>query len=214
MKLPGRYLDLLLSDRDPGEAYRLCLQEMAAEGRALDYAATEALVYAVEVRYALEVLRSGRPPRWRNFAHLTGAGDARLWEVLDALPLRSLAFVGSGPFPVTALLLRDRYPDVPIQCVDDQVVAHLLACAVAERAGAHLDLRLAEGAEVDYSGFTAVVVAAMVTDQPRVVERVLESSDALCILRGRVPLEHPRLIHLDRAGGFGATGHLDLGHRK
>lgn len=97
MNLPDRCRELLLSEQEPGEIYCLCLQELAGDS----YALTETVVYGCEVRYALDVL-GGKAPRLYNFGGLDGKGDRLLWSVLDALPQRKVAFLGSGPYPVTA----------------------------------------------------------------------------------------------------------------
>jgi hypothetical protein len=188
MNLPDRCRDLLLSDREPGEIYRLCLQEL----QGASYAVTETVVYGCEVRYALDVLE-GRTPQLYNFGDLGGAGDRLLWSVLDPLPLRRVAFLGSGPYPVTALLVRQRYPDSQVLCVDQSIVGFLLGRAVAAKLGQPIEFAWSQAAELDYGGFTAVVVAAMVGDKTALARRLLDQTEAEIVVRGEIDLEHPRL---------------------
>src|SRR5512132_1934057 len=106
--LPEACRALLLGDLPPDVAYRRAFEELAALGQPADYAATEAIVYATEIRYAIEVLRAGRPKRWHNFGDLRGDSDAKLYAILDRVAPRSLVFVGSGYYPVSAFLLEER----------------------------------------------------------------------------------------------------------
>ena len=133
MSLPDKYRQLLLSDTEPGELYRRCLTDMAADGLTADYALTETIVYTTEVRYALDAIRHGRPERLWNFGDLDGRSTAAMFDVLDTVPRMRLAFTGSGPYPITALLAAERYPDATsITCIDNHIVGHLLGQATVE----------------------------------------------------------------------------------
>ena len=48
--------------------------------------------------------------------------------------------------------------------------------------------------EVDYLPFNAVIVAAMVTGKQQLVEKILDSSEALVVVRSNINLEHPRVV--------------------
>src|SRR5256885_9335939 len=127
MELPPKYREIIFSRMEPGEAYQRCVAELVKEGREADYRLTETIVYATEVRYAIGVLREGRPSRFWNFGDLKGDADARLWGILDPIKNLKIAFIGSGPYPVTALLIRERYPNAELTCVDNNIAAHLLS---------------------------------------------------------------------------------------
>ena len=114
--LPANIRELLLSPGEPGQIYRQCLELMQREGVSADYALTEQVVYGCEVRYAVQVLE-GQIPELYNFGDLDGHGTALLWRVLDGARRRRVAMIGSGPYPVTALLIRQRYPDSESGCV-------------------------------------------------------------------------------------------------
>jgi hypothetical protein len=131
MKLPKRCLELLTSDLEPGALYRQCLLSLREEGIVANYALTETIAYATEVRCALQILERGRPPLWHNFGDIQGGADARLWAQLDPqLPHMRIAFVGSGIYPVTAFQIHDRYPAAQITCVENNVVAYLMSVAL------------------------------------------------------------------------------------
>ena len=128
--------------------------------------------------------------------------------MLDSLPQIRLAFVGSGPYPITALLVAERYPGAQlITCVDNNVVAFLLGRAVIAALGLPIDSVFAEATDVDYGPFNVVVIAAMVRDKNDLVTQILCTSDAMVIARGTTHAAHERLIQMDAAfrddGGMG-----------
>jgi hypothetical protein len=208
--LPERYRTLLLSDDlSPAEIYRRCVELVQADGSSGDYGLTEAVVYGCEIRLALDVLRHGAPEAWHNFADPTGHAEDDLWSLLDPRRPRRLAFVGSGPYPVTACLVATRYPGVELVCVDNNIVAHLLGRAVLEAASVPARSVLADALELDYRGYDAVIVAAMVSDKRAVVERVLEQSPGLVVVRSRVHVEHPRVVAFPSP--FGDDGAFSAG---
>lgn len=191
--LPERYRELLVSDLPPAEVYRRCVQLVREDGSSGDYGLTEAVVYGCEVRLALDVLQHGAPESWHNFGDPTGHAEDDLWRLLDPLQPRRLAFVGSGPYPVTACLVAARYPGAELACVDNNIVAHLLGQAVLEVASVPARFVFADAAELDYRGYDAVIVAAMVSAKRALVERLLEQTTALVVVRSKVDIEHPRV---------------------
>jgi hypothetical protein len=200
VSLPTKYRELLLSDSEPGELYRRCLAELAADGLGADYSLTETIVYATEVRYALDAIRNGRPERLWNFGDLDGRSTGAMFEVLDTVADLELAFVGSGPYPITALLATERYPDSrSITCIDNHIVGHLLGQACVEAMGFDVECRFAEAVEVDYASFNAVVVAAMVSGKSQVIERILATSGARVVVRGDAGIQHPRITEIKAA---------------
>jgi hypothetical protein len=197
MSLPPRYRELILGDLEPGLAYRRSVEALAVDGLHADYGLTETIVYATEVRYALDVIRNGRPERLWNFGDLDGRSTDRLWAVLDRVGDLRLAFAGSGPYPITALLAAERYPGAAVTCVDNNIVGHLLGQAVVERLGLGIECRFDEAIDVDYAPFTAVVVAAMVSGKAELVQHILDSSGALVVVRGDTGLQHDRLVEIN-----------------
>jgi hypothetical protein len=196
VSLPAKYHELILGDLEPGLAYRRGVEALAEDGLTADYALTETIVYATEVRYALDVIRNGPPERLWNFGDLDGRSTDRLWAVLDRVEGMRLAFAGSGPYPITALLAAERYPAARITCIDNNIVGHLLGQAVVERLGVPVECMFAEAIDVDYSPFNAVVIAAMVSGKAELVQRVLDTSEALVVVRGETGIRHDRLVEI------------------
>jgi hypothetical protein len=200
MSLTPTYRELLLSDLEPGEMYRRCLTQIAADELSTDYSLTETIVYATEVRYAIDVVANGAPERLWNFGDLDGKSTGRMFDVLDKVSHMRLAFAGSGPYPITALLAAERYPDaVNITCIDNNIVGFLLGRAVVSAMGMNITSVFDEAIDVDYSPFNVVVVAAMISGKQQLVERVLETSDALVVVRGEAGVSHPRIVEIKAA---------------
>lgn len=193
-QIPERYRALLLSDLPPNEVYRRCVELVQEDGSSGDYGLTEAVVYGCELRLALEVLRHGPPGSWHNFADPTGHAEEDLWRLLDPLQPRRLAFVGSGPYPVTASLVAARYPGAELDCVDNNLVAHLVGQAVLEAASVPARAVFGDAALLDYRGYDAVIVAAMVSGKRDLVARILDQSTALVVVRSKVDVDHPRVV--------------------
>lgn len=190
--------DLLTGPGEPGEVYRRALQELTARGLVADYALTESIVYATELRYALDLLAGKGKDAW-NFADTGGTNDRTLFTALDAVDPLRLAFVGSGPYPVTARLVLQRYPQARVCCIDNHATGYFVGKAVLEQLELEATSQWADGAAVDYWGYTAVLVAAMVRGKRQIVERALAQCPGPVIVRGRVELEHPRLVTLPAA---------------
>ena len=209
MPLPTKYLDIVLSDLEPGKAYQKCMQEIASDSRDVDYGFTEAIVYATEVRYAVDALTKGRPDHFWNFGDLKGGADDWHFSILDDVKNLNIAFVGGGPYPVSAFILRERYPQASITCIDNHIAAHILSTAVIEKLDLGIATCFTEAIEVDYSPFNAVVIAAMVSGKDEFVKKILEKSSATVIVRGDVDVDHDRLHRLnsgfDNDGSVGAS---------
>lgn len=204
MPLPTKYLDIVLSDLEPGKAYQKCMQELASDNREVDYGFTEAIVYATEVRYAVDALTKGRPDRFWNFGDLKGSADDWHFSILDSIESPNIAFVGSGPYPVSAFILRERYPLAHITCIDNHIAAHILSTAVIKKLDLDITTCFTEAIEVDYSPFNAVVIAAMVSSRNELVQKILKNSSATVIVRGDVDVDHDRLHKF--SSGFGDDG--------
>lgn len=194
MKLPEKYKEIILTEPDPGQIYRRCLAEMAKDKIESDYFLTETIVYATEFLYALQVLQSGKPSHWWNFADFRGDADQKLWAILTPILNLNVAFVGSGPYPVTAFQMREQYPQAQITCIDNHVAAYFIGKAVSEKSGMNVSFLFSEAMEVDYQPFNAVIVAAMVSGKSRLVKKILSSSKAVVIVRGKVDVFSDRVI--------------------
>jgi hypothetical protein len=197
MNLPPKYRDLILAGLEPGETYRRCLLAIAEDGLVMDYGLTETVVYATEIRYALDVIQHGRPNRLWNFGDIDGRSDAQLCAVLDEIPEIDLALAGSGPYPITALLVAERYPAArSITCIDNSIVGYLLGQAVIGKLGFDIASVFAGALDVDYRPFSIVVIAAMVRGKNEIAEKILRTSDAIVVVRGETRVTHERVVQV------------------
>lgn len=103
----------------------------------------------------------GRFPYLDNYHRLVRLERSAIAVAGQPAP-RRIAFVGSGPLPLSAVLHTVR-TGATVTCVDHDPVAADLGRAVAERLGCtDLDVRLADALDVDLAGFDLVVLAALV----------------------------------------------------
>lgn len=197
MGLPRRIRDIIVNTPDPGEIYARCIGEISEGNVKADYALTETIAYAAEFNYALNFLAGNHRGPWKNFADPSGSAGEKLWRILDPAERRRIAFVGSGPYPVTAFLLKERYPSAEITCVDNHVAAYLMSRAVIGKAGLDIETVFDDAAEIDYRPFDVVIVAAMVSGKSRLVEKILSESSALILVRGKVSAPDGRVFELE-----------------
>lgn len=100
-------------------------------------------------------------------------------------PLRSVAVVGSGPLPLSALLLAG--PDVVVEGLDHDARAVDLSRRVADAIGTPgIRFHHVDAADADLSGYQVVVLAALVgaspVDKAEIVGRMRASMDGGAIL--------------------------------
>jgi hypothetical protein len=194
MNIPEKYKQIILNEKDPAQIYRRCISDMAKEHLDCNYSLTEAIVYATEISYALAYLKQNqRPKSFLNFADLGGDAHKKLFSITDKIENLNIAFIGSGPFPVSAFQIRDQYPEARIVCVDNNIVAHLIGKALSEKFNMNIEFEWKDAIEVDYSAFNAVVVAAMINDKTELVDKILKTSKSTVIVRGAVEIQNPRV---------------------
>jgi hypothetical protein len=87
---------------------------------------------------------------------------------------QSIAFVGAGPLPLSAILLHTG-TGARVTCIDVAPEACRLASRLCRKAGlTGIDIACACGAEFDYTGHPAVLVASLVRDKRTVAQRIWE----------------------------------------
>jgi hypothetical protein len=171
----------------------------------------------LESRWAHRVIAD--PASLRAFPYLANyvALVRGEWEALTAAlgrRPRRVAFVGSGPLPLSALLLHRLAPDVAVTCVDRDPDAVTLGCRVASSLGCDSSPAFVEteADDLDAGAFDVVVVAALVGITPaekRAAVTALASGlgrDALLAVRS-VPADgrqllYPRLAATDVPAGL------------
>lgn len=126
--------------------------------------------YELEREWAMRVVDSPEParelerfPYHRNYVQLV---DLELHALLGLgrIGLRRAAFIGSGPLPLTAILLGQRF-GMSVDSVDVKADAHGLAVKVSERLGMERSLRFHHCDVADFDclqGFDVVFLAALV----------------------------------------------------
>lgn len=143
-----------------------------------------------------------RFPYLDNYRLLAEAEYRAIRRSLDGPPGR-LVFVGSGPLPLTAVLLSRAEPDLEITCVDRDAAAVRTGKAVAGAlSGGSSKLRFvhADAGRFDYSGFDIAVLAALVgtraSDKAAVLAGVARSMRDGALLAARsVPADGRRLLY-------------------
>lgn len=191
MTIPAPYLDAILN-LEPGQAYKKCVEMMASD-QSDARPSTQAIVYGCEVQFALRVLEDGNLGEFYNFGDLNGQGDNLLWSVLDPRPASRVCFLGAGPYPVTAFLICRRYPKTEVVCVDNDLTGFLLGRAVCEASGYSVSYLYQDAHQADLTNFDVVVMAAMVGERSKLIERLLEETSAELVVRGATSLSHPRI---------------------
>lgn len=143
-------------------------------------------------------------PYLDNYRQLIAVERDAIVDALGRAP-RTLVFAGSGPLPLSAVLLARLVPGLQITCLDSDRRALRLGRRVARAlAGAQdrsaLRFVRANAAGYDYSGYDVVVVAALVgltsTEKTAVLTRVAGTLSPGSLLAARsVPADGRRLLY-------------------
>jgi hypothetical protein len=131
-------------------------------------------------------------PYWDCYRSLVEAELACLRPYLTLGTAESLAFVGAGPLPLSAVLLHAA-TKLRVTCVDADSGACSLAQTLLRRAGlTGIEVRCAAGADHEYAPHPVVMVASLVQDKVQVMRRIratrpaavvgLRSAEGLCTL--------------------------------
>ncbi|WP_261381174.1 nicotianamine synthase family protein [Paenibacillus cremeus] len=137
-------------------------------------------------QHDLSLAELRRYPNWDRYEALVGAELellARLRRAGDAE--RPIVFVGSGPVPLSAVILHLQ-EKVPVVCVDVDPAACESARLLLERVGLGEAIRVSQGdgADFDYAPFRHVFVASLVTRKTHVLAQIRRTrADALVAVR-------------------------------
>lgn len=123
---------------------------------------------------------------WGNYESLVGEELKQLRKIIRPEEITSpIVFVGSGPLPLSAVLLHLRW-NVSVFCVDIDPDACEAARLMMERShlGDKVQIVLGDGAEFDYAAFQHVFIASLVTQKDKVLEQIRRTNpDALVAIR-------------------------------
>ncbi|HEX5959292.1 MAG TPA: nicotianamine synthase family protein [Hyphomicrobiaceae bacterium] len=157
-----------------------------------------------------------RFPYWDCYRTLVAAELHRLPPGLKLHPGESVAVVGAGPLPLTAVLVHRLAGGLPVTCIDIDPEACRLARALIGKVGlAGLAVRCIDGARHDYASHPVVLVASLVPGKVANVRRIqatrpralvaLRSAEGLCTLLYE-PVDEAAIVALG-CGLLARTGH-------
>ena len=109
---------------------------------------------------------------WECYRHLVEAELTSLVPHLNLDKTESIAFVGAGPLPLSAIIMHLR-TELRVTCIDADAEACSLARELCSKAGlTGIEVRCACGARYDYALNPVVVVASLVPDKAQVMLRI------------------------------------------
>jgi hypothetical protein len=114
---------------------------------------------------------------WDNYEKLVDIELNKLFEIVERQRLSSIAFVGSGPLPLSAILLQQQIWR-PVVCLDINTEAYNLGKKLIEQYSLQHSLKfvLADGASFHYDGYDLVWIASLVPNKEEVVKRIYETN--------------------------------------
>jgi nicotianamine synthase-like protein len=129
---------------------------------------------------------------WDCYRDLVAAELGKLPADLGLGKGQSIAFVGAGPLPLSAIILHAG-TGLRVTCIDCDPRACRIACELCRKAGLPgIDIACAGGAAYDYAGHPVVFIASLVPDKGKVMRCIrercpravvgLRSAEGLCSL--------------------------------
>ncbi len=152
---------------------------------------------------------------WDCYRHLVGAELGNLPPGLDLGKGQSIAFVGAGPLPLSAIIMH-LSTGSKVTCIDRDPRACSLACELCRKAGlTGIDIACACGARYDYADNPVVFIASLVPEKGKVMRCIrekcphavvaLRSAEGLCSLLYD-PVDETELAAMG-CGFLGRTGY-------
>jgi Nicotianamine synthase protein len=114
---------------------------------------------------------------WDNYEKLVDIELNKLFEIVERKRLSSIAFVGSGPLPLSTMLLHQQ-TGKPVVCLDINTEAYDAGKKLIEQYSLQHSLKyvLADGASFHYDGYNLVWIASLVPNKEEVVKRIYETN--------------------------------------
>lgn len=136
------------------------LRSIGTRLRSLNSRATDAIETVYAHRMLMEGMTPDSFPHFSNYTHLT----AHVVEAVKAYPHERLLFIGSGPFPITALLALQLFRHV--ECVDYDERANMLAAEIVSRLGleSQISFTTRDARDLGPLSHDAILVASLVGD--------------------------------------------------
>jgi nicotianamine synthase-like protein len=118
---------------------------------------------------------------WDCYRHLVGAELGNLPPDRALGNGQSIAFVGAGPLPLSAIVMH-LSTRRQVTCVDRDPRACRLACELCRKAGlTGIHVTCADGADYDYANCPVVFVASLVPEKAKVMQCIRETCPRACV---------------------------------
>ncbi len=152
---------------------------------------------------------------WDCYRHLVGAELGILPPDLGLEKGQSIAFVGAGPLPLSAIIMH-LSTGRKVTCIDRDPRACSLACELCRKGGlTGIAVTCADGADYDYANSPIVFIASLVPEKAKVMRCIrercpracvaLRSAEGLCSLLYD-PVDETELVAMG-CGFLGRTGY-------
>lgn len=117
------------------------------------------------------------------------AGFGRMLALADLTTRRSFLMVGCGPLPDTLLYMHDRTSIETLVGVERDADAQRMARELVERFDRRrIEIRKADGAEVDYSAFDVICCSVFAAPRSQIIERIARTARDDCLVLFRDPV--------------------------
>lgn len=127
-------------------------------------------------------------PNWNTYVALVGEELSTLHRITGQTRITDYSpyvFVGSGPLPLSPILLH-LLSDVNVICLEMNPVAYEASCSLLKRMGLEDKVMVVNinGSDFDYSAYDRIFVASLVRNKQEVLEQIsLTSKDPLVAVR-------------------------------
>lgn len=127
-------------------------------------------------------------PAWTIYRALVSQELSTLHPFIrerDRAEKEPIIFVGSGPMPLSSIILH-QLSETNVTCLEMDSVAYDASCFLLERLGLtdKVTVVMQNGAEFDYSSYSQIFVASLVRNKKEVLERIIHTAaDPLVAVR-------------------------------
>jgi tRNA A22 N-methylase len=114
---------------------------------------------------------------WDNYERLVDIELKKLFTIIERQRLSSIVFVGSGPLPLSTILLQQQ-TEKPVVCLDINTEAYDVGKKLIDQYSLQHSLKyiLADGASYHYDEYDLVWIASLVPNKEEVVKRIYETN--------------------------------------
>jgi hypothetical protein len=162
----------ILSDREIGKIRRDMLRKLETAETLMEFFYAEKFI-----QDALNINSLKKFIYWENYERLVEIELNKLFAIIERQRLSSIAFIGSGPLPLSAILLQQQ-TGKPVVCLDINTAAYDVGKKLIEKYSLQHSLKyvLADGASYDYDDYDLVWIASLVPNKEEVVKRIYKTN--------------------------------------